>query len=270
MNALFPYPGSKWNLMKQLIPLLPAHDHYVSVFGGSGAEILAKPPSLRETFNDLDEEVYNVFRTIQNEHDADRLAAQVEIPLSRDFYNQALQVIREPIRDSVVSAAAFLVVAYQGLNVGHPLLKRRCNWRILPEVCKVRKWLALPATIRSVGNRLRQVHLENRHWSSVIREYDSPGTVFFIDPPYYPGTVARLYYETMTQAEHPALLAAINRLQGKAIICNYANPLYDQALSGWHRQEFLTAANLTGHRLPRTEVVWLNYNPNATALWLPP
>lgn len=40
--------------MPRLIGIFPNHDHYVSVFGGSGADILGKPRSRLESYNDLD------------------------------------------------------------------------------------------------------------------------------------------------------------------------------------------------------------------------
>ena len=48
------YPGSKWEQMQHIMAFLsPAfHNHWVDVFGGSGAGILGKPPSRMETFND--------------------------------------------------------------------------------------------------------------------------------------------------------------------------------------------------------------------------
>jgi hypothetical protein len=73
----------------------------------------------------------------------------------------------------------------------------------------------------------------------------------------------------MTQAEHRALLAVIRRIRGRAIICNYANEVYDAALADWYKVEFPMATNLAGERLERTEIVWLNYDPTTTKLWLP-
>ena len=266
--SLLPYPGAKRDLMPHLIPMFPAHRHFVSVFGGSGAEILSKPPSPQETLNDLDGHINNVLAVVRDERLAARLAEKVRVPNCRELYNDALRVIRQPVYDPVVSAAAFLIVAYQGIH-GHPLLKRLSSWRVITLPRHLRKWLALPENIGLVGNRLRGVRLENRQWHAVVTDHDSPSTFFLFDPPYYPGTVARLYHHSMTKAEHRALLAKIKQIQGRAMICNYANDAYNAALADWHRRTFRGAANVAGNRFERTEVVWMNYDPTHTTLWKP-
>ena len=52
-------------MMPALVRLFPHHEHFVSVFGGSGADILGKPRSRLESFNDLDGQVYNLFCLLQ-------------------------------------------------------------------------------------------------------------------------------------------------------------------------------------------------------------
>lgn len=65
------YPGSKWNIASRLVELIPEHRSYVEPFFGSGAVLFNKPVSDIETINDLDHDVVNLFRCIQE--DAERL-----------------------------------------------------------------------------------------------------------------------------------------------------------------------------------------------------
>ncbi len=65
MERVLKYPGSKWNIARQLAGLMPEHHSYVEPFFGSGALLFSKPPSDIETVNDLDSEVVNLFRCIQ-------------------------------------------------------------------------------------------------------------------------------------------------------------------------------------------------------------
>jgi DNA adenine methylase len=44
MKKPFPWYGGKEALANQLLSLLPRHQVYVEVFGGSGALLFAKPP----------------------------------------------------------------------------------------------------------------------------------------------------------------------------------------------------------------------------------
>ena len=60
----FPYPGSKWELAKKFRKYYPPCTTWVSLFGGSGAEIATKPPTKLTIFNDIDQNVTSVFRVI--------------------------------------------------------------------------------------------------------------------------------------------------------------------------------------------------------------
>ena len=61
------YPGSKWNIAVKLVGLIPPHKSYVEPYFGSGAVLFSKPPSRIETVNDLDGDVANLFRCIQQD-----------------------------------------------------------------------------------------------------------------------------------------------------------------------------------------------------------
>ena len=87
MNAVIKYPGSKWNIARQLANLIPPHRSYLEPFFGSGAVLFSKAPSAIETVNDLDGNVVNLFRCIQQ--DSERLARLVmTTPYSREEYDK--------------------------------------------------------------------------------------------------------------------------------------------------------------------------------------
>ena len=57
MHRVLRYPGSKWNIARQIVELIPEHHSYVEPYFGSGAVFFNKKPSEIETVNDLDDEV---------------------------------------------------------------------------------------------------------------------------------------------------------------------------------------------------------------------
>ena len=115
MRRILKYPGSKWNIARQLVELIPPHHSYVEPFFGSGAVLFNKPVSAIETVNDLDSEVTNLFRCIQQ--DPERLARIVmTTPFSREIYDKQFEsgFDKTMYISSFQRAAGFLVRCWQG------------------------------------------------------------------------------------------------------------------------------------------------------------
>lgn len=261
----FRYPGSKWRLMPRFIELFPPqHDHYVSVFGGSAADILAKPPARTETFNDLDDHIYTLFAVVRDERRAGRLRELLAVtPRHMRVYREALEILARPIADPIETAWAFLVVAHQGLCLSHPALQGPSQFAVMRKPGTDRRWLTLPERLSYVVRRFRRVTITQLDWRKVVRRCDSPTTFFFLDPPYHPDTIEwQLYGREMSPEEHREMLATLGSIEGYAMLCGYDHPLYREHLVGWRREEFGVRASMSTKksRPPRTEVVWMNYD----------
>ena len=66
IKALAPWFGGKRNLSSAIIELIGKHRVYWEPFGGSMAVLLAKPPCVMETVNDLHGDLINLARVVQN------------------------------------------------------------------------------------------------------------------------------------------------------------------------------------------------------------
>jgi DNA adenine methylase len=64
-NPLLNYHGGKWAIAPKITSLFPPHNTYVEPFGGGGAVLLFKERSHTEVYNDLDDNIVNLFVTIQ-------------------------------------------------------------------------------------------------------------------------------------------------------------------------------------------------------------
>jgi DNA adenine methylase len=127
----------------------------------------------------------------------------------------------------------------------------------------VSAWLTAIEGLPAVHARLRRVLILNKPALEVIRQQDGPRTLFYLDPPYVPGTRAarEVYSFEMTDRDHRELLALLKTVQGKVMLSGYSCPLYDTALADWTRHTFDLPNNAAGgaQKDRETEVLWCNF-----------
>lgn len=264
MRNVLKYPGSKWRIVRSLVDLVPDHHTYLEPYFGSGAVFFNKIPSDIEMVNDLDGDVVNLFRCIQE--DPEKLSRLiVTTPYSRQMYDDAYK--DDPIRDILLNAdryhkaCRFLVRCWQGH--GFRTNGYKVGWKNdvqgRERMYALWNWYRLPEWVIDIAERLRQVQIENRPALEVIRRFNYPNVFMYIDPPYLFDTRSgKQYAHEMTDEDHAELLQEIVHSQAKIMISGYASDLYDGMLAGWERKEFRSHAE-QGKK--RTEIVWMNYDP---------
>lgn len=261
MNNVLKYPGSKWKIATQLVELIPPHHSYVEPYFGSGAVLFTKAPSAIETVNDLDGEVVNLFRCIQQ--DSERLARLVmTTPFSREVYDRQFEPDNS-YASRYQRAAGLLIQCWQGH--GFRTTGAKVGWKN-DVVGRERSyalwnWYRLPEWIIEIAERLRKVQIECRPALEVIQRFDYPNVFMYIDPPYLLGTrIAKQYRHEMTDVDHKELLQVIVQSKAKIMISGYESNLYNEYLHGWHKEYFTSCAE---YGKPRQEVVYMNYEHHA-------
>ena len=259
MRQVLKYPGSKWNLARELVKLIPEHHTYCEPYAGSMALLFTKEPSCIEVVNDLDSDVVNLFRCIQQ--DSERLARLVmTTPYSREVYDS--QFSGSGCASRYQQAAGFLVKCWQGH--GFRTTGSKVGWKNdvqgRERAYALWNWYRLPDWIIEVAERLRMVQIEHRPALEVIQRFNFPSAFLYLDPPYLLRTrTARQYAHEMTDADHEELLRIITKSKSQIMISGYASELYEDYLQGWTRMEFRGTAEHAG---VRREVIWMNYNPD--------
>ena len=256
MNNVLKYPGSKWNIARQLVELIPPHHSYVEPYFGSGAVLFSKTPSSIETVNDLDGDVVNLFRCIQQ--DAERLARLVmTTPYSREVYDMQFDPDNS-CASRYQQAAGFLIRCCQGHGFrvnGYVGWKSDVQGR--EKSYSLWNWYRLPDWIVEIAERLRRVQIENLPALEVMKRFNYPNVFMYIDPPYLLGLRnGKQYRHEMTDADHEELLQISLQSRAKIMISGYESEMYNDYLQGW-RKEYFTSCVAQGK--PRQEVVWMNY-----------
>lgn len=249
------YYGAKVTIAPRIVALFPEHDFYVEPYAGSLAVLLAKPPSTAEVVNDLDGDLVPFWRVLR-ERPEELLRLAALTPHARAEYEgcKALDV-----EDDLERARRVWVLLTQGRS--RTLVSR--GWRrfLAPSYVSLPRQVdAYVDRIAPAAERLRSVSLECRPALEVIAEYDRPGTLLYVDPPYLRETRASLEYrfEAGDEQHHRDLAKALHDCEGTVVLSGYPSPLYEELFGDWHRHE-ITTKNTQGAHEDRLELVLSNH-----------
>lgn len=262
-----PYYGSKWRLSTWIRDFIPdRHDVYCEPFGGSAGVLLRKPPARLDVYNDLDAQVVNFFRVLRDDTTRERLINLLQLsPYAKSDFEEACRTSADPSFDPVEQARLLFVRGWQGYGPGGASTDRAVGWaRGTPSSLtdQVRSWLGAIPNLDFVAERMRTVQIEHDTAWSVMERYDSPETVFYVDPPYVRSTLSagKGYRHDFADADHHRLAELLDSRQGMVILSGFDSPLYQELFGHWDRREkqALTVGRSAAGRVHRTEVVWLN------------
>jgi len=262
----FGWYGGKYSHLDWLLPLLPKCHHYCEPFAGSGAVLLNRRPSPVETYNDLDGEVVNFFRVLRGE--GEKLVKSIGLTLfSREEFAIACKL--DPKIEPFERARRFYVRARQ-VRTGLAQTATLGRWANCKNTSRagmsgvISRWLGGVEDLAIIAERLLRVQIENRPAIQVIHLYDSPGTLFYCDPPYIHDTRgdSKAYGYEMTDDQHAELAKTLNNVQGMVAISNYPCQLMD-GLYPAPRWNKVVTVERTNHATKgkRIEALWTNFDP---------
>lgn len=255
------YHGAKFRLAPWILGFFPPHQTYVEPYGGAAGVLMQKPRAYAEIYNDLDDDIVNVFRVLQDKNASETLTRLLTLtPYARREFEQAYEPSPAPIeRARRTLVRAFMGFGSSGSTKGSTGFRSDMQ-RTYGTASHL--WAEYPDAIASFCQRLQGVLIENRPALDCIRQYDHADTLHYIDPPYVLDTRItlghRYYRHEMNDAEHEELLSVLLTLDGFVIVSGYETDLYDDYLHMW--QKYRTQSRISSGRGTsiRTECVWLN------------
>ena len=260
----FGWYGGKFSHLDFLLPLIPADaTHFCDVFGGSAAVLLNIKPYSVETYNDLDSELVNFFAVLRD--DGPELIKTIGLtPFSRE---ELVHACTPPERglSKLERARRFYVRARQ-TRTGLAQTSSEGRWAHCVLTSRagmagaVSRWLGSIEGLPEIVQRLQRVQIENAPALDVIQRYDTPETVFYLDPPYVHsarGDAAAYGFE-MSDQDHIQLANVLKRIRGRAVLSGYRTALYDGLFKKWRRVD-AKERNCPSVRQPRQESVWMNF-----------
>lgn len=273
--SLVQWFGGKGSQLRDLLPLIPHTRGYVEPFGGGGTVLMNRPPSEMEVYNDLNGEIVNLFRVMQDPQLFDLFATKIESTLwSKEEFRYAIEIQKDgpsyllPFGGTIERAWALYVIQNQGISGTHS--KSEGNWsRSKLDNKNCDKWKRLKERLEPVHKRFMGVQIDSQDGLKCMEYWDGPDVTFYVDPPYVLDTregSGKQYEHEMEDSDHGRLIEVLLGLQGPVVLSGYEHPIYGPLeASGWDvhkyhaRASTKVASAASGEGKPaRVEVVWRN------------
>lgn len=220
---MLPYIGGKSRLASWIISNFPEdyqQKSYCEVFGGGGWVLFKKDPSYLETYNDLNNNLVNLFKTIRDNFKEFEFKAQWSLH-SRGMYNEAREKLKsDKFANELERAIHYAIYRKQSFagqgGFGFSVKSPKVNSGI---------WLPLLSRLEIINARLKRVQIECLDFEDCILKYDDKNTLFYLDPPYYD---AEHYYNTTSvkfeRTDHQRLAEILSKIKGKFVLSYYKHP----------------------------------------------
>lgn len=222
IRAPFAWPGGKSKSIDKIIPHLPYTSRYIEPFGGSAAIMLARHASALEVYNDRYGGVVSFYRCLRNPAKFNNLCEQLELTIhSREDFLTCRDTWKNIECDIERAARWYYMTNYSFGSLGRNFGRSTSHKGSLAG--KIRNKLKL---FPAIHERFKGIQVENQDWEQCMADYDSPDSVFYLDPPYL-DTDSGIYNSKMTHEDHRRLLDRVFECQGFVALSGYPNPLYE-------------------------------------------
>jgi DNA adenine methylase len=236
------YLGGKRNLAKRIIARIGAVPHatYVEPFVGMGGVFLRRPWRARsEVINDLSQDVTTLFRVLQRHYEAlmDMLRWQLT---SRAEFDRLLAANADTLTD-LERAARFLYLqrtAFGGKVVGQ-------HFGVSPGLPGRFDVTKLASVLEGAHERLAGVVIERLHWHELLRRYDRPETLFYLDPPYW-GSETDYGAGLFARDDFARLAEALSGLKGKFLLSLNDRPEVREVFAAFAQERLETTYMVAG------------------------
>lgn len=161
-KSLIPRVGGKSLLAKRIIKMFPKNYEemtYIEPFVGGGGMFFRKNPSTKEVINDIDKEVYSVFTEVKKRDINDSIHRNL---ITKDYFYNVLLKSKDPVKIIEKYKRSFF-----GFGNDFNKNDKVINTNFTP-----------------FHERLQPVKIYNKDFKAIIKQFDSPNTLFYLDPPY--------------------------------------------------------------------------------------
>lgn len=233
MNSFISWIGGKKLLRKKILEQFPDPDsfkRYIEVFGGAGWVLFSRDKhAAMEVFNDANGELINLYRIVK--HHPEALQKELEwLLMSREQFFDELNRNTRGMTD-IQRAARFFCLIKESFGADCKSFGVRTR-----DMQKAVDYL------KDVSDRLNRVVIENQDFERLIKTYDRPEALFYLDPPYY--EAEKYYPDRFNPEDHKRLRECLGGIKGKFVLSYNDCPRIRDLYEGYTLVEVERADNL--------------------------
>jgi len=184
--VIIPYMGGKFELSRQLVPMIPDHERYIEVFAGGASMFFRKQKVKENVLNDKDNDVVNLYLSVGGHYEEFCEYARWLVK-SREIFDRYRNELKDKdfnVPDPKRAAVYYYVIkcAFNN-NFNNPIAKQ-ADWNVnmLNDLAYSRK-------------QLDNVMIENLDFRDLPVRYPIKETDFwYLDPPYVIAGERKDYY----------------------------------------------------------------------------
>ena len=253
---LFTWVGGKTKLAKEIISIMPSHEHYVEVFFGSGVIFFNKPRSPMNTINDFDGNLTNLWSQVRDNREA--LKDKVYWTLfSRNEHKKWLQHLETKFigvsdLDRALGYLFLILSSYQNM-VGSgftPSVKRNTADQFNHDLIQ---------KIDECGQALDSVVIENLSFYDLIPKYNSSECLLYCDPPYYSTSDSDIYQYNFSKDRHEYLFLKLMKSKANWMLSYDSAPEIIDMYKDYEQIRLKTGYNQQGKEKKVEELLILNF-----------
>lgn len=193
--------GGKQTLAGWFVSMMPFHKKYYEVFYGAGNVFNQKEPAQQNIINDLNKNLINLWRVIQDEKKMQELCFMLDFALySKNMFDEFLQVYKNQYEwdklNDVTRAFMYLYLNRTSFNGMFQSYSRVDNgsslYRLKPIIKKIYQKFQFAGVV-----------IDNLPFQKFLENIDDEKDVFiYLDPPYWVTLKEKYYEKQMSEAEH--------------------------------------------------------------------
>ena len=186
MNTILMRQGSKQRIAKNIIQHFPKHTTYIEMFFGAGGLFFKKPKVKFNICNDVDSDVFNLWKVLQDEETKDKFYKYISDVIHHEDILKYWQQNKET--ESVKQAARFIFLSNFTFYSGGSTI---VHLNFKPKEVIIKK-------VEETYDFIKDVSFTNKDFREVLKSIDDVlytqerGAFLYADPPYL-GTKSIMY-----------------------------------------------------------------------------